>query len=63
MSAINSNGLFEGIEAPYQLRFARYFGTSERFWMNLQSRDELELEKDKLGRKLIDEIQSITRAA
>ncbi len=35
MSAINSNGLFEGIEAPYQLRFARYFGTSQFLLVNV----------------------------
>ena len=47
------------ITADTALRLARYFGTSERFWMNLQSRYDLELEKDKLGRRLIDEVQPI----
>ena len=28
---------------------ARYFGTSDRFWLNLQTRYDLELEKDHLG--------------
>ncbi len=50
------------ITAGTALRLARYFGTSERFWMNLQSRYDLELEKDKLGRRLIDEVQPIARA-
>ena len=31
------------------LRLARFFGTSERFWINLQSRYDLEVEKDRLG--------------
>ena len=31
------------------LRLSRYFGTSERFWINLQIRFDLEVEKDRLG--------------
>ncbi len=30
------------------LRLSRYFGTSERFWMNLQTRYDLEMKKDRL---------------
>jgi addiction module HigA family antidote len=37
------------ISADSALRLARFFGTSERFWINLQSRYDLELEKDRLG--------------
>ena len=37
------------ISADRALRLARYFGTSERFWMNLQARYDLETEKDRLG--------------
>jgi addiction module HigA family antidote len=37
------------ITADTALRLARYFGTSERFWLNLQSRYDLESEKDRLG--------------
>src|SRR5258707_4704015 len=36
------------ITADTALRLARFFGTSERFWMNLQSRYDLEIEKDQL---------------
>jgi addiction module HigA family antidote len=50
------------ITAGTALRLARYFGTSERFWMNLQSRYALEVEKDKLGRRLIDEVHPIAQA-
>ena len=39
------------------LRLARYFGMSERFWMNLQARYDLEVEKDKLADRLDDEIK------
>ena len=44
------------ISADTALRLSRYFGTSERFWMNLQARYDLEIEKDRLGSTL-DEIQ------
>ena len=44
------------ISADTALRLARYFGTSERFWMNLQSRYDLEVEKDKLGDRLTSEV-------
>ncbi|HCU97599.1 MAG TPA: addiction module antidote protein, HigA family [Actinobacteria bacterium] len=37
------------ISANTALRLARFFGTSERFWINLQSRYDLEVEKDRLG--------------
>ncbi len=40
------------ISADTALRLARYFGTTDRFWLNLQTRYELELEKDHLGRAL-----------
>ena len=37
------------ISADTALRLARFFGTSERFWINLQARYDLETEKDRLG--------------
>src|SRR5436305_3519873 len=40
------------ITADTALRLARYFGTSERFWLNLQARYDLEREKDRLGSRL-----------
>ncbi|MBI4499923.1 MAG: HigA family addiction module antidote protein [Gemmatimonadetes bacterium] len=45
-----------GVSADTALRFARYFGTSERFWLNLQARYELEVEKDRLGSRLDKEV-------
>ncbi len=45
------------ISADTALRLARYFGTSEQFWMNLQSRYDLEIEKDRLGGRLAEEVQ------
>ena len=39
------------------LRLSRYFGLSERFWVNLQSRYDLESEKDKLAGRLQQEVR------
>lgn len=40
------------ISADTALRLARYFTTSDRFWMNLQARYDLEIQKDRLGNTL-----------
>ena len=45
-----------GISADTALRLSRYFGMSERFWTNLQARYDLEVEKDRLGRRLEEEV-------
>ena len=37
------------ITADTALRLGRYFGTTDRFWPNLQTRYDLEVEKDQLG--------------
>lgn len=37
------------ISANTALRLARFFGTSERFWINLQSRYDLETERDNIA--------------
>ena len=39
------------------LRLSRYFGLSERFWVNLQARYDLEVEKDRLKDRLEREVQ------
>jgi antitoxin HigA-1 len=48
------------ITADTALRLARYFGLSERFWLNLQSRYDLEVEKDKLDMRLEKEVRVLT---
>ncbi len=48
--------------ADTALRLARYFGTSEQFWLNLQARYDLEIEKDRLGDRLQHEVQVFTHA-
>jgi addiction module HigA family antidote len=44
------------ISADTALRLARYFGTTERFWLNLQARYDLEVERDRLGARLEREV-------
>jgi addiction module HigA family antidote len=51
------------VSADTALRLARYFGTSERFWLNLQARYDLEVEKDRLGDRLRREVKVLTRAS
>jgi addiction module HigA family antidote len=51
------------ISADTSLRLARYFGTSERFWLNLQARYDLEVEKDRLGKRLTQEVSTFAPRA
>ena len=44
------------VSADTALRLARYFGTSERFWLNLQSQYDLDIESDRIGERLAKEI-------
>jgi len=44
------------VSADTALRLARYFGTSERFWLNLQSQYDLDIESDRIGERLEREI-------
>jgi len=38
-----------GISADTALRLSRFLGTTDRFWLNLQSRYVLEMERDRLA--------------
>ncbi|MGC1207946.1 MAG: HigA family addiction module antitoxin [Ornithinimicrobium sp.] len=49
------------ITADTALRLARYFGTSDRFWLNLQTRYDLETERDNIGEAL-DQISPLRTA-
>ena len=46
------NGAPRFITADTALRLSRYFGTSDRFWLNLQTRYDLETRKDVIGADL-----------
>ncbi len=51
------------ITADTALRLARYFGTSERFWLNLQARFDLEEQRDQLGDRLKKEVRVLAAAS
>ena len=51
------------ISADTALRLARFFGMSEQFWMTLQSRYDIELEKDRLGTRLENEVALFSKAS
>ncbi len=51
-----------GISADTALRLARFFGMSERFWLNLQNRHDLEKERDRLGDTLEKEVEVLAKA-
>ncbi len=40
------------VTADTALRLAKFFGTSEMFWLNLQARYDLDVQRQKLGRGL-----------
>lgn len=49
------------ITADTALRLSRYFGLSERFWLNLQARYDLEVEKEKLKGRIEEEVKVLER--
>lgn len=64
LSPVIVDGILAGnrpIIPEIALRLSRYFNLSERFWMNLQSRYDLEMEKDHLGDRLDREIRVFAR--
>ena len=51
------------ITADTALRLSRFFGTSDRFWLNLQTRYDIEVEKDRLGSRLNQEVETLKEAS
>lgn len=49
------------ITADTALRLSEYFGMSEKFWLNLQVRYNLEVEKDKLKGRLKREVKRLAK--
>jgi len=45
------------------LRLSRYFGLSKRFWMEIQSRYDLDLAEDRLGEEALQAIVPLDRSA
>lgn len=50
-----------GMTADTALRLARFFGTSAKFWLGLQTDYELDVAEDKLGRRLAEEVRVFAR--
>ena len=50
------------VTADTALRLARFFGTSERFWLNLQASYDLDVERDRLGSRLEREVAVLAKA-
>jgi addiction module HigA family antidote len=51
-----------GITADTALRLSRYFGTTAKFWLNLQASYELEVAEDQLGKAVMREVLPRTAA-
>ena len=47
------------ISVDTALRLSRYFGISERFWLNLQIRYDLEIQKDRLKKRIENEVKML----
>lgn len=64
VSARRINEIVHGTRAvsvDTALRLSRYFGLSERFWLNIQTRYDVETEKDKLDKRLETEVKVLIR--
>ena len=44
------------VTADTALRLSRYFGMSDRFWLNLQTSYDLDVQRDRLGGRLEEEV-------
>ena len=51
-----------GITAGTAMRLARYFGTTARFWMNMQASYDPEVAEDQLGGTVMREVLPRTAA-
>ena len=51
------------ISADTALRLGRYFGISPQFWLNLQTRFDLEITEDLLAERLEKEVQVLSSNA
>jgi len=52
-----------GITADTALRLSIYLGTTPNFWMNLQSRYDLELERDQFEAQIRREVRPLASSA
>ena len=52
-----------GVTADTALRLGRYFGNAPAFWMNLQTRYELEVAEDEIGAKVERDVRPLEEAS
>ena len=50
------------VSADTALRLSRYFGLSDRFWLNLQARYDIEVERERLAGRLDIEVSPLPSA-
>ena len=50
------------VTADTALRLGRYFGTSAQFWLNLQTHFDVEVQEDKIGKRLDAEVHAFAAA-
>jgi antitoxin HigA-1 len=50
------------ITADTALRLARYLGTTPQFWMNLQTRYDLDVASDQIGAKILRKVKPLGAA-
>jgi len=51
------------VSADTALRLARFFGTSDRFWLNLQAAYDLDLERDRQGERIQRDVPVFRKAS
>src|SRR5438128_12309799 len=51
------------ISADTALRLARFFGTSDRFWLSLQNAYDLDVDKDRLRTRLNRAVKAFRKAS
>ena len=51
------------VTAELALRLGRYFGQSPRYWLNLQSRYDMDVAEDELGERVAREVQPLKAVA
>jgi addiction module HigA family antidote len=51
------------INAELALRLGRYFGQTPRYWLNLQSRYEMDVVEDALGKRIMREVHPFKTVA
>jgi len=52
-----------GVTADTALRFARYFNNAPAFWMNLQTRYDLEVAQDAIAAQVVRDVQPLEAVA